>query len=43
MDMHYSTEAPAEYAGYSIREIIESIEENEAEARHDRAIREGRA
>ena len=43
MDKHYSTEAPAEYAGLSIREIIEIIEEDEAEARMARAEREGRA
>ena len=43
MDEHYSTEAPAEFAGFSIREIIEIIEEDETEARMAQAEQEGLA
>lgn len=43
MEQDYSTEAPAEYAGMSIPEIVGMCDEWEQEEAHDRAWREGRA
>ena len=43
MQEYYSTEAPTEYAGLSVAEIIEIIEDDETEARMAEAEREGRA
>ena len=43
MDEHYSTEAPAEYADYSIRDLIAHCDEMEREERMAQLERGGRA